>query len=111
MRLLRLAQNDAHVVAPEAIFLAAHERSDHLCVLNFLTHLRAVFATERDVEHRAELRLQRQRLADQLFTAGVVIAGRQHSGLRFAIKQYFGGGESTHRRRRVRFGEKEFDLG
>lgn len=78
-RFLRLAQDDAHVVAPravipravievvdahahasEAIVLAAHERRHHFGVPGLVTDLRAVLAIQRDIEHRAQFGLQRQ---------------------------------------------------
>ena len=57
---------------------------------------------ERDVEYGPKLLLQGHRLAHQLLAAGVVIAGRQHSGRHFAVKQHFGGCEGAHLRRQER---------
>jgi hypothetical protein len=82
--------------------LAAEQRRDQLRVFRFAAHLGAVFAIERDVEHRSQLLLQRERFQHQLFAAGVVIAGRQHSGRHFAVKQHFGGCEGAHLRRQGR---------
>jgi hypothetical protein len=48
---------NAHADAAEAVFLAAEKRCHQFRVRRFLADLRAVLAIERDVEHRAELRL------------------------------------------------------
>jgi hypothetical protein len=110
------AQDQTHVVAPmrmvevvnphahaaKVVMLAAQQRCHQLRMLSLAAHLRAVFAVERNVEHRPQLLLQSERFQHQLLAAGVVIAGRQDSGRRFAVKQHFGGCEGAHLRRQGR---------
>jgi hypothetical protein len=72
------------------VFATAQELADQHGVGGFIAGGSAVFAIESDVEYRAQLLLQRERLAHQLFGAGVVVACRYGYWLAAALEQNLG---------------------
>jgi hypothetical protein len=61
----------------EAVGVRQRQFGHHAHMFGLGAHWRAVFAVERDVEHRPQFGLQHQRLAHAVFGAAVVVAHGQ----------------------------------
>ena len=73
------------------VIRCAIDDADHHCrMFGFCTGPCAILAVTGDIEHRAQLLLQLQRLQHQLFGTGVVIDGRQGWKGLFAGEQDIG---------------------
>ena len=77
----------ARADAAEAVGRRVDQLADQLGMFQLATHRRAVFAIERDVEHRPELALKLEALAHARLDAGVVVAHRQRGRGLAAVEQ------------------------
>ena len=82
---------DARSDAAEVVLGAIDDLDHHARVLGLGPRARAVLAVAGDVEHRAELLLQLERLEHQLLGAGVVVDGGEGGEGFFAGEQDLGG--------------------
>ena len=80
----------------EAVVVGQGQVGAQLGVFGFGANRRAVFAIERDVEHRAHLSLQRQRLAHALLGAAVVVAHGQVDRWVAFVDQRLAGQQDGH---------------
>ena len=82
---------DAHAKPVVRFVFRGEEVGDHARVFTLAPDRRAVLAIGSDVEDRAQLALQRERLQDQRLGARVVVADRQHAGFGLRAEQHLRG--------------------
>jgi hypothetical protein len=82
---------DANAGHPVRVGGRVEQAHDHFRVLLLPPGRRAVLAITGDVEDRAELGLQRQRLRDELLAPGEVLARRDHGERLLALEERLAG--------------------